>query len=128
MFWNNKKSNDNETQDLKAMISGLETERSTLKREVEDLKSKKKIEEEQIKHLVKIKDEKRELEYKKKEMDLKEESRTEIGKIKDEYQDKQIKMLDEAKKDTAKIHSEILARLPNIEAMVEIGNSNKKPK
>jgi len=123
MFGNKKKD---DTQELKAMISGLETERSSLKREVEDLKSQKKIEEEKIKHLVKIKDEKREIEFQRKEMELEATKAKEIIDVKDKYQDKQLKMLDEAKKDMQKVHLEILARLPNIEAMIDIGNGKKK--
>jgi len=54
MFFNKK----DDSKELKYKIEGLEKERADLQREVNDLKSQKKIEEQEIKHLVKIKDEK----------------------------------------------------------------------
>lgn len=113
MFGKNK---DTQKEDLKAVIRGLEEERTQLKREVEDLKSKKKIEEEQLKHLVKIKDEKRELEYKKKEMELESEKEREIAKVKDKYRDKMEENLISQKDDIKSMYSEILERLPNVNA------------
>lgn len=112
MFWNK----DSKKDELKTIIRGLEEERSQLKREVEDLKSKKQIEEEQIKHLVKIKDEKREIEYKRKEMDIEAEKNKEIAKVKDDYRDKMERNLISQKEDILKMYSEILERLPNVNA------------
>lgn len=106
--------------ELKAIIEGLETERSELKRDVEDLKSKKKIEEEQIKHLVKIKDEKRELEYKGKEMDLEAAKNKEVAALKDKYRDKLEANLIAQKDDIKGMYSEILARLPDVTARLKI--------
>ena len=116
MFGNKKAETKDDTRELKAMIEGLETERATLKREVNDLQSEKKVKEEEIKHLVKIKDEKREIEYMKKEMALKAEHAEALAKEKSNYQDKYLALLDEAKKDMQKVHSEILERLPNVNA------------
>ena len=109
---------DNKADDLKRIIEKLEEERSALKSEVEDLKSKKKIEEEQIKHLVKIKDEKRELEYKRKEMDLESKKNDEIAKVKDKYRDKMEENLISQKDDIKSMYSEILTRLPNVNAKI----------
>jgi chromosome segregation ATPase len=115
-MWGNK---DDKKDELKATIRGLEEERSGLKREVEDLKSKKKIEEEQIKHLVKIKDEKRELEYKGKEMDLEAKKNADVAEVKDKYRDKLEENLIAQKDDIKGMYSEILKRLPDINARLK---------
>jgi len=114
------RKSDEQIKNLKALIEGLEKERTDLKREVNDLKSQKKIEEEELKHLVKIKDEKREIEYQKKEMELRAKLAGDLATEKDKFQERQIALLDEAKKDMQKVHSEILARLPDIKAMVKL--------
>jgi len=111
-----KEVKKDDTRELKAMLEGLESERSQLRREVEDLKSDKKIKEQEIKHLVKIHDEKREIEFKKKEIELEAKYSKDLAAVKDEFQDKQIEMFKEAKKDMEKVHSKILARLPNVNA------------
>ncbi len=116
MFWNNE---NEDSKELKSIIEGLETDRLTLKREVEDLKSKKKIEEEQIKHLVKIKDEKRELEYKKREMDLEAKKNDQVAEVKDKYRDKLEANLIAQKDDIKGMYSEILKRLPDINARLK---------
>ena len=107
---------DPKTADLQAKINDLEVQRTDLHRTVEDLKSKKKIEEEQIKHLVKIKDEKRELEFKRKEMDLEAKKATEIAGVKDGYRDKLEENLIKQKDDIKGMYAQILERLPNINA------------
>ncbi len=108
-----------DNQDLKATIKGLEDERLLLAREVEDLKSKKKIEEEKIKHLVKLKDEKREIEFQRREMKIEAEKDIEVAKVKDTYRDKLEENLITQKDDIKSMYSEILARLPNINARLK---------
>lgn len=117
MAWFNKED-DSQKDELKTLIKGLEGERADLKREVEDLKSKKKIEEEQIKHLVKIKDEKREIEFKRKEMELEDKKNKEVAEVKDRYRDKLEENLVAQKDDIKSMYSEILERLPNINAKI----------
>lgn len=111
---------EDDSKELKYKIEGLEKERADLQREVNDLKSQKKIEEQEIKHLVKIKDEKRELEYKKKEMELEQEKNEEIAKVKDDYRDKVEKNLEQRNKELKEMYGEILAIVPKVEAMVKV--------
>jgi chromosome segregation ATPase len=111
---------DQKQKDLEEKIEKLETERTELKREVNDLKSKRKIEEEELKHLVKIKDEKREIEFQKKEMELESAMNKEVAKVKDNYRDKLEKNLIEQKDDIKGMYSEILERLPDVNARLKV--------
>jgi biopolymer transport protein ExbB/TolQ len=92
----------------------LEKEVQDLKKELDQLKSKKKIEEEEIKHLVKIKDEKREIEFQKKEMEIQKDADSKVMKVKQDYQDKIESNLQKQIEDTKQMYAEILQRLPNI--------------
>lgn len=125
MWWNEKESSNDEKRELKATITGLETERSQLSREVADLKSKKKIEEEQIKHLVKIKDEKRDLEYQKRELKADAKRADDVAKVKDEYQTKVEKHLEKRNDELKEMYVEVLSIVPKVEALVQIGGGKK---
>ena len=121
MFWKKSENvvrEENEVAKLKAAITSLENERVDLKREVEDLKSKRKIEEEEIKHLVKIKDEKREIEYEKREMALERKKNKAIADVKDEYRDKVEQNLENRNTELKEMYTEILSIVPKVEAFV----------
>lgn len=103
----------------------LRKERNQLKHEVEDLKLKRKIEEEDIKHMIKIKDESLELEFKKKEVVMIQEKDKEVAAIKDSYRDKIELNLNKRGDELKSMYGEILARLPNITANLELGSKRK---
>lgn len=103
----------------------LRKERNLLKQEVEDLKLKRKIEEEDIKHMIKIKDESLELEFKKKEVELISQKDKEVAAIKDTYRDKIEQQLNKRGDELKGMYGEILARLPNITANLELGGKRK---
>lgn len=113
---------------IRSTLEKLEVERSDLKREVGDLKSQKKIEEQEIKHLVKIKDEKRDLEYQKREVEADGKRADEIAKVKDSYQNKVEKHLEKRNDELKEMYTEVLSIVPKVEALVEIGGNNKKSK
>jgi outer membrane murein-binding lipoprotein Lpp len=99
----------------------LENDRKKLKREVSDLQqkvdtlaSKKKIEEEEIKHMVKILNEKREIEFQKKEMQIKIDANLELTQIKGNYQDRLEELLKGQIKDGKEMYAQILKRLPDM--------------
>ncbi len=97
------------------LVTALEHERAALEATVKDLKIdlgdlrlKRKIEDEDIKHLVKMKQESLELDHKKRLMDVETEKATAIAKVKDAYQDKAEKQLITERDGIRKMYSEIL--------------------
>ena len=75
---------------VKAQIEGLESELDRLndslfkvKNDLSELKQKKKMEDEDIKHLVKLKESKLEIEFSKKEFELQKQQQEAIAEVKD---------------------------------------------
>jgi len=102
------------TTKLKNDIRTLEDERDTIvdenrkvKDELAELKQTKKMEDENIRHLVKIKEESLEIQHQKKTQDA-------IALVKDEYRDKQEALLNKQLDQGEKRYAEILARLPDV--------------
>ena len=114
--------------ELNTKIKGLESERDDLKKEketlteeVERLKLKKKIEDEDIKHMVKIKEEKLQLDFQKKELELESKKNNQVAKVKDDYRDKVEQNLHKEMDRMQDMYKEILARLPNINVKMKGG-------
>ncbi len=93
---------------------------SKLKREIAELGLTKEIELRDIEHLVKIKEEKLALEFSQKELDLKNDFKDKEMAMQTEYHDKIVKQLGEAKSDMNDMYKEIMKRLPNVNARIEI--------
>lgn len=100
--------------DLESKIVDLGDERHKLKAEVEDLKIQRKVEDENMRHLVKMKDEKREIEYQKKELDAQRDKDARIAAVKDQYRDKLEGFLQAEIKNVRGMYDEILKRLPDV--------------
>lgn len=92
----------------------LKSQLRTVKDELETLKLKKKIEEEDIKHLTKIKLEQGEIDFTKRTMALEKSKYDEIFRIKQEYADKLHARLEAEAKNIKEMYSEILKRLPDV--------------
>jgi VIT1/CCC1 family predicted Fe2+/Mn2+ transporter len=86
----------------------------SLKEEIEQLKSTKKIEEAEIKHLVRMKGEKLELEHQKKEVELQEEFAKKQMQLQQDYHDKVLAQIELARKEQKETYTEIMKRLPNV--------------
>ena len=115
MFGNkDKKDLNDEIDTLKAAKKALEREKLSLTEEVAQLKLKKKIEDEDIKHMVKLKEERQEVECQKKELTMEKEKSDAIAEIKDQYRDKTEGQLEKRGTEIKEMYGEILARLPNI--------------
>ena len=106
---------------VKLQITTLESERDTLndenrkvKDELAELKQKRKMEDEDIRHLVKIKEGKLDLEHQKKRVELEGKFQAEKAVVKDEYRDKLESTLQGQIKDVKQMYGEILKRLPNV--------------
>ena len=95
----------------------LDTSRKTirtLKEEIDGLKSKRKIELEDIKHMVKMREERNEIKFEKLVMDLEKEKFLEIGTVKDTYRDKLEGRLTVELDNMKDMYGQVLERLPNI--------------
>ena len=95
-------------------IEGLRKDRARLKQEVEDLRLKKKIEEEDIKHMVKMKMERLDLEHQKKVQETERVKEKEIADVKDRYRDKMELQLSKETANIKEMYAQILERLPNV--------------
>jgi len=104
---------DNLETDLKGEIR-------TLKDELAELKTKKVMEEREIKHLVKLKEEKLDIENQKKVLTLDKKYSDKTMELQKSYHEKQIKDIQEARKEMREVYEKIMERLPNITASLEI--------
>jgi len=103
---------------LKKEITSLKEEIAALrlqkKKEIEELKLTRDIEERDIKHLIKIKEERLSLESKKTEVDLKDKFKDKEMLLQKEYFNKSITQLETARTEMKEVYTEIMKRLPNV--------------
>ena len=85
-----------------------------LKEQVADLKLQRKIEDEDIKHMVKIKESELDIMHQKKGLELQRKSDEEISRVKDNYRDKLESFLKGQVKDVKEMYGQILKRLPDV--------------
>ena len=120
MWFSKKKENfeelESEKKELERKNESLREERMGLKEEVENLKLKKKISDEDIKHMVKMKTEAMELDFKKREVEEDGKRATKIAAVKDKFQDKMEAQLTKETDNIKEMYSQILQRLPNVNA------------
>ena len=98
----------------------LQEEVRRLKDDLESLKTKKKIEEEDIKHMVKLKEERLEVENEKKLLGFERDKERAIAVVKDEYRDKLEQRLHTEVESMKEMYGQILERLPNLNARMKI--------
>jgi hypothetical protein len=114
-----------ELKDLKIQIKALIKEKRELKEELEDLKLKKRLEAEEIKHMTRINEERlkqevetEKLELKKKYQDdinvFKEEQRQQLVTSLREFHDKMEKQFKNELDSFKEMHKVIIERLPNV--------------
>jgi len=101
-------------------IPALQEKIQKLKNELADLTKTKELEIRDIEHLVKCKTEKAEIEQSKKENELEKALIKKEMDLQKEYFVKTCEQLDVAKKDMQTIYAQILERLPNLNASLEI--------
>ena len=117
---------------LEELISGgesvlqLKTRIRELKDDIESLKTTKKMEQREIEHLVKLKEEKLNVDFQKKELELKGELQDKTMVMQTEYHNLTIKNLDTARSEMKEIYTKIMERLPNISASLEVRKGTKK--
>jgi len=120
-----------ETQRIQTRIFELETERDSLrdsvinlKDNVAQLKLKRKIEEEDIKHMVAMKEARLQLDFDKRVQKVDLEQQKAIGLIKDEYRDKLELRLNKEVESMKEMYGQILTRLPDISASFKLKKSD----
>lgn len=129
MFWqskemkrilvSNKKLAD-KVDKMTGELDDLTVERRNLKDEIEGLKIKKKISEEDIKHMVKMREEKQDLEFQKREVALEKETQAKLHEISNTYRDKTEVQLERESSVMKEMYGQILERLPNISAKLNV--------
>lgn len=100
--------------ELRGKVNQLEKEKKGLIEEVEKLKLKKKLEDEDIKHMVKINEERLNIEHEKKVMETEKKKDVEVAKVKDDYRNKMELNLEKQIGNMKEMYGEILERLPNV--------------
>jgi hypothetical protein len=105
---------EEERSQLLAEIEQKEAEARSLKNAVKQLKLDRKIEEEDIKHMVKMKDERREIEFQKREAALQRDFDAKLAAEERSNQEKLEQLLHKEIGNTRATASELLARLPNV--------------
>ena len=98
----------------------LREEVRVLKDDIASLKSKKKIEEEDIKHMVRLKEERMEVANEKKLLQMEREKDSSIAEVKDDYRDKLEGRLEKEVTNMKEMYGQILERLPNINVKAKI--------
>jgi len=116
MFMNKKivKAYKAQVEDLKKQITALTNDKMTLKQQCEEMKLKKKLDEEDIKHMVKMKEEKLEMTFQKKVLEVEKIHDEKLMKTKDQYRDKMEERLEKETANIKSMYEDILARLPNV--------------
>ena len=106
---------------LEERITGLITAKNRLVDQVDELKitnkrlqKRKDMDQEEIAHKLKMREEEHDINYQKKEQKLLGECADKIRKEKDKYQDKVEKYLEGRGNELKEMYTEILERLPNI--------------
>ena len=105
-----------EKSDLDKVVENLRIDICAAKDQLAETQHKKKMEDEDIKHMVKMSKEKGEIELKKEVMKCQQEKETAIAKVKDEYRDKMEARLQTEVDNMKEMYGQILERLPNVTA------------
>lgn len=110
---------ETEIESLKKTINGLKDDKKELQESVENLKLKKKMETEDIKHMVRMKMERAEVLNEKKVLEFEREKDKAIADVKDKYRDKLEKGLTKQLDDMRGMYDSVLKRLPDMSAKFE---------
>lgn len=98
---------------------GLKNRIEDLKKEIKELEFKKDMESKEIKHLVKMKEEKDKVQADKKEIELIKDFQSKEMKLQREYHDKVVKLIQDEHLKIQDIYSKIMERLPNVNMNIE---------
>ena len=97
----------------------LEDDKNKLQMELDRLGARYKTEEQELKHMIKMKEERAELELDREKLKLTQEKDEEVAKVKDQFRDKMEARLMTEGENIKEMYGQILERLPNISAKLE---------
>lgn len=97
----------------------LEEELREARNRLKQVNLDRKIEEDDIKHMIKLKTERLELEFQKREAEADRVRQTEIQQVRDTYQARTEAQLQDQLEQTKVMYAQILERLPNISAQLK---------
>lgn len=120
------KDEEKDAINLTTTVNDLKKQLRTVKDELDDVKSKKKIELMEIEHLVKMKEEKNAIELEKKTVEIQKQYNEKEMTLLKEHHAKTLSMIDDTKKEFNNLYKEILSRLPNLNATIELGGKKAK--
>ncbi len=90
-------------------------------KELKELELKRSLEEREIKHLVRMKEEKQEIEYNKREIELQKSFQELEMKLQTQYHDKVVKLIQTEHGKIQEIYGKIMERLPNVNMEIKRG-------
>lgn len=108
-------------QELKDLV-GPKIEIPKLKKQLAELRLERTIEERDIKHLVKMKEEKLAVEHQKSELTLKNVYKDKEMAMQTDYHDKVLKQLEVGRADLKEVYASIMRCLPNVNMQMRTGN------
>lgn len=107
-------------QKLEELLNGgesalqLKKQIRVLKDELESLKTTKKMEQREIEHLVKLKEEKLDIDHQKKNLELQGQFRQKEMEMQTTYHDKIMTQLEKAANEMKDVYTKIMERMPNV--------------
>lgn len=114
-----------EIERLKVELTDLQIQKgkdvARIQEEIASLESRKKIEEQEIRHLVKMKEEKLLLETSRKEVELQKLFTQREMDLQTSYHDKVLSTIEESRKESKELYSQIMERLPNVNMEIRKG-------
>lgn len=125
---NSLRNDEEQAVTLTQTINDLKKQLRTTKDELDDVKSKKKIELLEIEHLVKMKEEKNSIQLEKKVIELQKQFNDKEMVLLKGHHEKTLSMIEDTKKEFNSLYREILSRLPNINATLDMNVSKKVSK
>lgn len=107
--------------EIKSLV-GPKEEIPKLKRELKELELQKTMDERDIRHLVKLQQEKHEVEFQKKEVELQKQFQLKEMELQTKYHTDIVAKIEEFAKEQRSTYAEIMKRLPNVNMSIKQQN------
>lgn len=109
----------NGTEDTRLQHQALKKEKADLEHRIRELEHKKELEEKELTHLIKMKEEKQFIEAQKKEIELQKRFNDKEMVLQTEYHKKNLDIISKEHADIKEIYKQIMERLPNVNVEVK---------
>lgn len=108
-----------ELKEVRNEIEAVSKAKSTLEKELKELKLDKTIEKRDIAHMIKVKEEKNSLELQREKLDLEKEFIKKESDLNKKHHNAILETTVESQKDLKSMYSEVMKRLPNVNVEVK---------